>query len=77
MGIGVGELGAHGEIVSFEAGAGAWQRHPSFQDLEGPALAWYREAVNADWAAPADVKARFGTASILKREKGTRPVNRA
>jgi mRNA interferase HigB len=34
---------------------------------EGTALlAWYRHATKADWASPAEVKADFRTASILK-----------
>ena len=28
--------------------------------------AWYAEATNAAWATPADVKAKYGSASILK-----------
>ncbi len=28
--------------------------------------AWYAEARKADWTSPADVKASYGTASILK-----------
>ena len=33
---------------------------------EGPTLAWYRDALNADWSKPSDVKAQFATASILQ-----------
>lgn len=29
-------------------------------------MAWYREALNADWATPNEVKAQFSNASILK-----------
>ena len=28
--------------------------------------AWHAEAKNAEWSRPADVKAQYGTASILK-----------
>jgi mRNA interferase HigB len=28
--------------------------------------AWYAEAKNAEWATPADVKSKYGNASILK-----------
>ena len=35
-------------------------------DSRGPALAWYRQVLRADWASPADVKREIGTASILK-----------
>ena len=40
-----------------------WTREPAAQAaLE----AWYAEAKNAEWSGPADVKARYGNASILK-----------
>ncbi|WP_263595901.1 type II toxin-antitoxin system HigB family toxin [Wenzhouxiangella sp. W260] len=29
-------------------------------------MAWYREALKADWSMPSDVKVQFGTASILR-----------
>lgn len=29
-------------------------------------MAWYAEAVDASWASPADVKAKYRNASILK-----------
>ena len=35
-------------------------------DLRGAALAWYQHVRHADWARPADVKADFGNASILR-----------
>jgi mRNA interferase HigB len=40
-----------------------WERHP---DSEQPLRAWFREAAAADWTSPADVKARYASASILK-----------
>ena len=40
-----------------------WISHPrSEQQLK----AWYAEAESASWASPADVKAKYGNASILK-----------
>lgn len=39
---------------------------PEHRDAEGPLRAWYNEAKHAQWASPADVKAHFGSASILK-----------
>jgi mRNA interferase HigB len=39
---------------------------PAYRDAEEPALAWYRHVVNADWAAPTDVKRDLGSASILR-----------
>ena len=40
-----------------------WAKEPAAQAaLE----AWHAEAKNAQWSGPADVKASYGTASILK-----------
>ena len=40
-----------------------WEREPAAKSaLE----AWHAEAKNAEWSLPADVKANYGTASILK-----------
>lgn len=43
-----------------------WEAHPEHLDVQQPALAWYQHAKRADWATPADVKADFRNASILK-----------
>ena len=43
-----------------------WERHP---DAKGPLLAWYGEVEREDWARPADVKAKYGTASIVDSER--------
>jgi len=40
-----------------------WVHHP---DAKQPLLAWHEEVKYADWQSPADVKADFGTASILQ-----------
>lgn len=37
-----------------------------YGDAREPLLAWYRQTLAADWAAPSAVKAAFGSASILK-----------
>ena len=39
---------------------------PKYQDAKGPLEVWYYEAQHAQWALPADVKAKYGSASILK-----------
>ena len=39
-----------------------WLRHP---DTEDPLLAWYREVKQADWQTPAQLKARYPSASIV------------
>ena len=43
-----------------------WARNPQYAAAAGPALAWYRHALAADWSSPADVKREFANASILK-----------
>jgi mRNA interferase HigB len=43
-----------------------WEQNPAFVDAREPALAWYRHTLKADWASPADVKAEFRNASILR-----------
>lgn len=43
-----------------------WEENPACLDAKEPALAWYRHTLKADWASPADVKAEFRSASILK-----------
>ena len=40
-----------------------WERHP---DSQQQLKAWYAEAKSAAWHVPTDVKAKYGTASILK-----------
>jgi mRNA interferase HigB len=39
-----------------------WAAEPS---SEGPLKAWFSEAKNAKWKTPADVKAKYGSESIL------------
>jgi mRNA interferase HigB len=43
-----------------------WKRFP---DSEPSLLAWIDEARNAEWKTPADIKAHFATASILKSRR--------
>lgn len=43
-----------------------WGENPSCADAREPVLAWYRHVLRADWATPAEVKADFGQASILR-----------
>ncbi len=42
------------------------ESRPEYDDAHEPLLAWYRQALKADWASPADVKRQVGNASILK-----------
>lgn len=39
---------------------------PEYGDAREPALAWYRQALRADWASPAAVKREIGSASVLR-----------
>jgi mRNA interferase HigB len=43
-----------------------WETNPEHLDAKQPTLAWYQQVAKADWSTPADVKADFGNASILK-----------
>ena len=43
-----------------------WERHPA---AKGPLLAWYREVEHEDWATPAEVKTKYGSASIVDSER--------
>jgi mRNA interferase HigB len=40
-----------------------WQREPA---VKGALQAWYAEAKAGEWKTPADIKAKFGAASILQ-----------
>lgn len=43
-----------------------WRRHP---DAEQPLKAWHAEVTHAAWNQPADIKARYRSASILKNRR--------
>jgi len=43
-----------------------WEKHP---DAEEPLKAWYEEASKAVWMQPADIKAHYRSASILKNRR--------
>ena len=45
----------------------AFWEQPGRGDAEQPLRAWFAEAKKADWRSPADIKARYPNASILKR----------
>ncbi len=42
-----------------------WE-YPKYADSQGQLEAWYREAKQAQWSDPMEIKAQYGTASILK-----------
>lgn len=43
-----------------------WEKHP---DAEQQLKAWLNDAKKAVWASPADIKAQYGNASILKSRR--------
>jgi len=43
-----------------------WERCP---DAEQPLKAWYEEATSASWSQPADTKAQYRSASVLKNRR--------
>ncbi len=43
-----------------------WESKPEYADAKGPLEAWYHEAKQANWSTPAEVKAQYTSASILK-----------
>src|SRR4051794_35711417 len=50
-------------IISKKTLKDYWEREPA---TRAALEAWHAEAKNAEWSSPADVKASYGTASILK-----------
>ena len=43
-----------------------WEDHP---DAEQALRAWFREVQQARWAGPAEIKARYASASFLPRDR--------
>ena len=43
-----------------------WERYP---DAEQPLKAWHEEVRHATWSQPADIKAQYRSASILKNRR--------
>ena len=53
-------------IIALSTLKSFWEKSPKFAEAREPVLSWYRYVLNADWAAPADVKRSFGSASVLQ-----------
>lgn len=53
-------------VIAVSALRAFWDRHP---DAEQPLKAWYEEATKASWTQPADIKAQYGSASVLKNRR--------
>ena len=47
----------------------AFWSQPEFRDSEMPLRSWLEEVRDASWRQPADIKAQFGSASILKNRR--------
>lgn len=43
-----------------------WERHPRNAAARTPLQDWHAQTAAADWTTPAEVKAQFGDASILR-----------
>lgn len=50
-------------VIARKALRNYWQREPA---AEQELTAWFTEAEHADWKTPTDVKAKYGSASILR-----------
>ena len=46
-----------------------WESSPKYGDAEDPLKSWYREAKQANWLNPADIKEQYRNASILKNNR--------
>ena len=46
-----------------------WESVPEYADAKGPLEAWYFEVIRASWTTPQELKAQFGSASILKNSR--------
>jgi len=52
-------------VIAISSLKSFWE-NPLYADAEQPLKAWYEEACKATWQQPADIKAQFRSASILK-----------
>jgi mRNA interferase HigB len=46
-----------------------WESMPKYADAEDPVRSWYREAKQAVWLTPVDIKEQYRNASILKNNR--------
>ena len=47
----------------------AFWEQPVYRDAEQPLKAWFEEVSHANWQQPSDIKAQYGSASILKNRR--------
>lgn len=55
-------------VISIATLRNFWEQHAN-RDSEQPLKSWLDEVKQAAWKAPADVKALYGSASILKNRR--------
>lgn len=53
-------------VISRKALREFWEKHP---DAETPLRAWFKEAHEAHWGTPSDIKARYAMASFLAKDR--------
>ncbi len=53
-------------IIALSTLKAFWEHDSTYSDAIEPTLAWYRHALKADWATPAEENTDFRSASILK-----------
>ncbi len=53
-------------IIALSTLKSFWEANPKHLDAKIQTLVWYQIALKADWSSPAEVKADFRNASILK-----------
>ena len=53
-------------IIALSTIKAFWAGKAEFRDAQAPALAWYRDVLQADWSKPSEVKQQYGNASILR-----------
>ena len=54
------------QVIAVSTLRAFWERYP---DAEQPLKAWYAEAISATWTQPAEIKARYRSASVLKNRR--------
>ena len=53
-------------VIAIKTLKAFWEKHPK---AEGQLVAWLDEARKAAWSQPADIKAQYRSASILKNSR--------
>ncbi len=53
-------------IIAFRTLREFWESRAEYADSKGQLEAWYREVKSAKWSSPAEIKAQYRNASILK-----------